>query len=106
MMNTFKVGLLGGIVSAVLVTPAGPVRAQAYRCVDKGGEVHLGQGTPPAWCQADTMTVPKALLDRPVTPKEVEDIKEYLNQKLEDAAQRKETCRDLHGRIEEAKDDS
>ena len=77
-MNTFKVGLLGAIVSAALVTPAGPVRAQAtYRCVDKEGEIHVGQGTPPASCQEETMIVPKGLLDRPMTAKEVEELKEY-----------------------------
>ena len=95
-------------VFALLVS-AGPARAQSmYRCVDNGGQVHIGQGRPPAWCREDTtpVPVPKALLDRPVSEKEVEEVKEYLNQKLVDLAGLKEKCAAQHSRIDELKDDS
>ena len=96
-----------------LVVPAGPVYADdplspaqaEYHCVDNGGQVIAGQGTPPAWCREDTVPVPKALLDRPVSEKEVEEVERYLNQKLVDLAHLGESCRARHDSIDERKDD-
>src|SRR5712691_9870671 len=108
MITAFKIGLLGTAVSAVLVLAADPVHAQAKDvCVDLRGQIFNGQGTsPPARCQDGTLPVPKALLDRPVTAKELEELKGRLKKELELFADRKARCAAQHERIEEAKDDS
>jgi len=90
---------------------ATPTAAQPmYRCVDNDGHVVIGKSTPgvppPANCRGDAIPVPKAIHSQPVAQKDLEAVKQFLNQRITDLAIREARCRSAHETIEVNKDDA
>jgi len=93
-----------------LASPTPAAAQPMYRCVDNDGHVVIGKSAPdvppPANCRRDAIPVPKAIQSQPVAQKDLEAVKQFLNERLTDLAMREARCRSAHETIEVKKDDA